>query len=193
MTKMRTLRCAQLIGRAWHARCGTASVEFVLILPLISLMLLGTIEMGRVFNDYHVASKSLRDATRYASRLDGRTGSLAIDCAAGTIDNASPQAQEVKRLALTGSTAPIAPTTDYLLDYWTNLNDVTLSADCEPNAGPIYRGYYEGLDNVPAVVVSGQIAMPLLNGWIIGRGTTFSFTISHKMAHVPPEKQEIGQ
>ena len=52
-------------ARLWRARGGIAAVEFAIILPLLVLLLFGTIEIGRILFDYQAASKSVRDATRY--------------------------------------------------------------------------------------------------------------------------------
>ena len=63
-------RIMQHLARLWRARGGIAAVEFVLILPLLVLLMFGTIEIGRILFDYQAVSKSVRGATRYLTRID---------------------------------------------------------------------------------------------------------------------------
>ena len=53
----------------WLTRCerGAAAAEFVLVLPLLLILVFAAVEVGRLMHDYHVVTKSVRDATRYLS------------------------------------------------------------------------------------------------------------------------------
>ena len=95
-----------------RARQGVAAVEFVLCLPLIALMLFGTIDIGRLLFDYQAVSKSVRDATRYLARIPA--GTLGLTC--GGVTGAAPIA-EARNLALRGT---IDTTDPYLLGFWTD-------------------------------------------------------------------------
>ncbi len=89
------------LRRLWRARGGIASVELALILPLLVLMLFGTIEVGRLLFDFHAASKTVRDATRYLTRIDA--AALGLACPAVTVNSAAGEVINAKNLALRGS------------------------------------------------------------------------------------------
>ncbi len=94
---------------------GTAAVEFVLVLPLLALLLFGTIDLGRLLADYQTASQGIRDAARYLSRADPAV--LGIDCATGVVDVGSAPALAAMNLAMTGT---IDGSGGYVLGYWTD-------------------------------------------------------------------------
>ena len=171
--------------RISRARGGTCSVEFVLILPLLALMLFGTIEIGRLLFDFHAASKTVRDATRYLTRIDA--AALGLACPAVTVNNAAAEVTNAKNLALTGSIKdPGLPgSTPYLLGYWTDANSISVTVSCEDNSADPkpYQGFYAAADWVPSITVSATVPIPLMNGWLLGRGDTLTFTVSHKEAH----------
>ncbi len=60
---------AKMVKRLRRRRDGIASVEFAIVLPILVLMLFGTIEFGRLLVDYQLVNKSARDAIRYLSRV----------------------------------------------------------------------------------------------------------------------------
>ena len=170
-------RIMQHLGRLWRARGGIAAVELALILPLFPLILFGTIEIGRMLFEYHAASKSVRDATRYLTRI--AAADLGLACPT-TIDNTAAEVINAKNLALTGSIDAGPP---YLLAYWTDINSVSVIVTCIDNSTDIYQGFYTGVQNIPNITVSATVPMPLMNGWLLGLGDTLSFTISHKEVH----------
>ncbi len=170
-------RIMQHLGRLWRARGGIASVEFVLILPLLVLMLFGTVEIGRLLFDYQAASKSVRDATRYLTRIEA--DSLGLACP-GTLDQTKPKVIEAKNLALRGTIDTSEP---YLLSYWTALSSVSVTASCVDNSGATYLGFYTGVTAIPNITVTATVPIPLMNGWLLGLGDTLSFTVSHKEVH----------
>ena len=167
--------------RFWRARQGIASVELVLILPLLALMLFGTVDIGRLLFDYQAVSKSVRDATRYLTRVDAVAlwGGGGDPCTDPT--GAVPIA-EARNLALTGTIDGSDP---YLLAYWTDPLSITVSSSCVANtADPkIYQGYYATTDQIPSITMSATVSFTLLNGWLIDRDNALTFTISHKEAH----------
>ena len=171
-------RFIQHIGRLWKARAGIASVEFVLVLPILALMLFGTIEVGRMFFDFHAASKSVRDATRYLTRIDA--AALGLACPAGTLNNAAAEIANAKNLALRGTIDTSKP---YLLSYWTDAGSISVTASCVDNTGGTSQGFYAGAEQIPNITVTATVSMPLMNGWLLGLNDTLSFTISHKEAH----------
>jgi Flp pilus assembly protein TadG len=166
------------LKRLWRARGGIAAVELALILPLFPLMLFGTIEIGRMLFDYQAASKSVRDATRYLTRIDSTALGLACPT---TIDNAAAEVTNAKNLALRGTIDTSKP---FLLPYWTDLNSVSVTmGPCIDNTAATYQGFYAGVQQIPNITVTATVPMPLMNGWLLGLGDTLTFTISHKEVH----------
>ncbi len=165
-------------NRFWRARGGVASVEFILILPVLALMLFGTIEVGRLLFDFHAASKTVRDSTRYLTRIDA--AALGLACPATTVNNASAEVTNAKNLALRGTIDTSKP---YLLGYWTDADSISVTVSCEDNSGDLYQGFYAGAAYVPSITVSATVPIPLLVGGLMGLGDTLTFTVSHKEAH----------
>jgi Flp pilus assembly protein TadG len=60
---------------------GFAIVEFLIILPLLLLLLLGTAEFGRTLYQYNTLTKAVRDGARYLATNAplGSTNSIVID------------------------------------------------------------------------------------------------------------------
>lgn len=57
--------------RAGHFRRGQSMVEFALILPLLLVLLLSVVEVGRTVMVYNVIANAAREGARYASTLTG--------------------------------------------------------------------------------------------------------------------------
>ncbi len=138
-------------NRFWRARGGVASVEFILILPVLALMLFGTIEVGRLLFDFHAASKTVRDSTRYLTRIDA--AALGLACPATTVNNASAEVTNAKNLALRGTIDTSKP---YLLGYWTDANSISVTVSCEDNSADPkpYQGFYAGAAWISSITVS---------------------------------------
>ena len=166
------------------ASAGTAAVEFVLVLPILALLLFGTVDLGRLLADYQTASQGIRDAVRYLSRADPAV--LGIDCAAGSVDDGSAPALAAMNLAMTGT---IDGSGSYALGYWTDRSTlaaagISISVACEDNSGAAYAGLYRTLSAVPSLHMRAVLSFPLLNGWLSERGATLSFTVRHREPHV---------
>ncbi len=166
------------LRRAWRSQSGVAAVEFVLILPLIALMLFGTIDIGRLLFDYQAVSKSVRDATRYVARSEA--GALFSNLATCTVDPttaAGSPTQNARNMTLTGT---VDLSGGYILNYWTDTSTVTVSGVCFDNSAGTYQGLYSGMDDIPIVTVAATASFPFLNGWLLGQGNNLTFTISHE-------------
>ncbi len=171
-------RFTQHMERLWKARGGVAAVEFVLILPLLALMLFGTIEIGRILFDFHAASKTVRDATRYLTRIPAT--SLGLACPKVTVNNGAAEIANAKNLALRGTIDTSKP---YLLGYWTDANSIVVTVSCLDNSADTYLGFYAGADWIPSITVSATVPIPLLMGGLLGLGDTLTFTVSHEEVH----------
>lgn len=155
-----------------------------MVLPVLALLLFGTIDVGRGLADYQRAAQGIRDATRYLSRAD--PAELGLDCALGIIDENAPAALAAMNLAMTGT---LDGSGGHVLGYWTNAASlaaagITVSVLCEDNSGAALRGLYAAAAAVPSVRMSAAIAFPLLNGWLLGRGATMTFTVHHREPHL---------
>jgi len=169
--------CSREAGAFGRCRRGIASLEFAMILPLMAVLLFGTIDVGRLLTDYQLVSKSVRDATRFLARTDATA--LGLDKTACTINNTSMPVTEAKNLALTGMIDG-DPNTDALLGYWTDPTSITVTPTCWDNSGGTYSGFYAGVDNIPIITMQATVSFPFLNGWILDRGATLTFDLSHQ-------------
>jgi len=172
------------LRRLWAERDASAAVEFVMVLPILALLLFGTIDLGRLLADYQTAAQGIRDAARYLSRADPTV--LGIDCALGMVDDGSSPALAAMNLAMTGT---VDGSGGYVLGYWTDSSSlaaagITVSVLCEDNSGGVLSGLYSDVAMVPSLHVSAAISFPLLNGWLLGRGDTLSVTVRHREPHV---------
>jgi len=104
-----------------------------------------------------------------------------LDCA--TFDDTSVPVDQAKNLALTGMVDG-DPSTDPLLGYWTDPTTIEVTADCEDNSAGIYSGLYAGEQNIPAITVGARVTVPLLNGWLMGRGASLTFRVQHQESFV---------
>jgi Flp pilus assembly protein TadG len=59
---------------------GTATVEFALTLPVLLLLMLSTIDIGRMLSQYNILTGAVRNACRYAASnaTTGSTGVITI-------------------------------------------------------------------------------------------------------------------
>jgi len=172
---------------------GIASIEFVIILPVMMIMLAVATDVGRMLMDHHAVIKSVRDAARYLSRVDA--GTLGINCG-GTpsLDMTTTEAQNAMRLAMTGrinGDTQLQP----LVKAWraatvtSAATGITITAECMTNSGltgtySSLGGFYSGDAVIPAVRVSADVPFHFKLAGIVGIGPTINMTISHKMPHI---------
>ncbi len=62
----RRRRTGHLLGRLGRNDSASAMVEGAMVLPLLLLLTLGTIEMGRLIYTYHTVSQGAMEGVRYA-------------------------------------------------------------------------------------------------------------------------------
>ena len=77
---------------------GIAMIEFVIVLPICLILIMGTAEFGRAFMQYNTLTKSIRDGVRYvsANASPGQTGVVSIN---GTVQ------VQTRNLVVYGNTA----------------------------------------------------------------------------------------
>jgi Flp pilus assembly protein TadG len=152
------------------AQDGMASVEFAIVVPVLLIMLIGLIDLGRLVTDYEVANKSVRDAARFLARARMDCPAAGTGPASGYLINAA-FATQAQNLALTGKTT--TPTTgSYLLAYWTDPASVDMSVTCVTNAGA-YAGVFTDLAFIPRITVTANVPFSFLFGsFVIGSAST---------------------
>lgn len=129
-------------------------MEFAIVLPVILLLMLGVMELGRVLVQYNTLTKALHDGARHAAAyaLLGDSGTIAID---------SQLASEVRNLVVYGNTAG---TGDPLLDGLTT-GQVSVAQD-----GTLQVRVDVAYPYVPALG-------PTLPNFGLGSSTSMSFTM----------------
>ncbi|MDF2639910.1 MAG: pilus assembly protein TadE [Novosphingobium lindaniclasticum] len=136
-------------------RSGAAAAEMALLLPLALVLIFGAMEGGWYMVCEHRVVKGVRDAARYASRLDFSN----YTCPSTFSGNGTA----VKNLARTGKLTGGTPT----VPGWTDAQ-VTIAVTCSPGAGGLYS-VVSG--NAPKVKISAQVPYPSLFG-TLGFGAT---------------------
>jgi Flp pilus assembly protein TadG len=73
---------ARLLRRLLARSRGSAAVEMALVMPLLLVVMMGSVELGNYFLSEHVLVKGVRDGARYAARqafanYDGCSGAAA--------------------------------------------------------------------------------------------------------------------
>lgn len=130
---------------------GTSGVEFALILPLLSALLFGFYEAGRMFWYYNIVSSASRDAARFAARLP-------MDC---TSLLSSLDTTRVQRLARTGDVSGTAPP---LVPGWTSDSTVQVAVNCVSNTTGTYSGRYKDITQIPIVRVTATAPFQAVYG-----------------------------
>ena len=97
-------------------------------MPVMLLLLFGGIEVGRMLIDYHAVTKSVRDATRFLTRV-GLTcpGTTPVSGPISNYIDAASNETIARNLAISGSVVTPAVPSDYLLKYWTNANVISIT------------------------------------------------------------------
>lgn len=132
----------------WNDQHGAAAAELALVLPLMLALLFATFEGAYYIISEHQVVTGVRNAARYAARLDFSQYS----CPAATFSGSTATVQNLARTGqLSGGTPRV--------QGWVN-GDVTVTVTCTAQTG-IYTavGSY-----APKVRVSAQLNYPSLLG-----------------------------
>ena len=141
-------------------RRGVAATEFALILPVLTILLFGFYEAGRIYWSYNVIQSSARDAARYAARMP-------ITCDGGgtaTFTDGTDQA-EIQNLTRTGT---IDGTGDPLVPGWDDNTMVTVTPSCVDNTGGAMSGRYAGYTQIPIVTITATPPYTALFADLVG-------------------------
>lgn len=101
-------RLASCLHRVWRCRRGNVTAEFALAAPIVVMLILGLIEVGRIVYTQTALSFAAQEGTRYAIVRDGEVTTEDIEEYAasqliGVIDG---------QMAVFAATAPIDPGTN---------------------------------------------------------------------------------
>lgn len=141
---------------AWRASGGTrgaAAAEMALALPLLLIILFGSIELGNYFRSEHVLLKGVRDGAVFAARQDLI---LNYDCTGGTPTVPSTVVDETRTLVRTGA---LSGESD-LLPLWSDASTTfTVTVSCVTAAGgTTLAGLYQvSGGQVPVLTVSADL------------------------------------
>ncbi|HEY4545093.1 MAG TPA: TadE/TadG family type IV pilus assembly protein [Pedomonas sp.] len=142
-----------LFSRLCASRSGSAAVELALLLPFLTALLFGAIELGRYFLGEHILISAVRDGTRFAARQPVSEMPCGGPPALG-------KAAQVRSLVRFGNvSASGAPR----LGYWTTDTGIEITITCTP--GPWSGLYAQHPQGAAVVTVSASIPyVPLLAG-----------------------------
>ena len=151
---------------------GAAAAEMAMVLPILLILIFGSVELGYYFMSEHVVDKAVRDASRYAARLplSDYPGCTSIDATA---------LQQIQRLARTGDPAG----TVARLAGWTADTMTTVTISC-PGTGTYANGgiYTDFPKGAPVVTITAQVPYTTLFG-LLGLGAaTLNLNASQQAA-----------
>ena len=139
---------------------GSSATEFALILPLLTLLLFGFYEAGRMYWNYNTVQSSARDAARYAARMPMTCDSGGT----GTFTDGADQA-EIQNLTRTGT---LDGTGDPLVGGWTDNASVVVAITCIDNSGGAMSGRYGGYAKIPTVSITATAPHGTMFGDLLG-------------------------
>lgn len=149
----------------WRCERGSAAVEFALILPLMTLLLFGFFEAGRMFYTFNIASSAARDAARFGARLP-------MTCGGFTTPGDETR---VKTLAATGDASAGAAA----LIHGMTASDISVAYGCVGNSLQTYSGVYKNVAGVPTVTVTVNAPFQTLFQSLLPGMTINGVTVSH--------------
>jgi Flp pilus assembly protein TadG len=130
---------------------GNAAVEMALVMPLLLVILFGSVELGNYFMDEHTLVKAVRDGSRFAARQSFTNYTACSGAPGGTV---VADTQNVVMDGYLGGGTTITPNI--------SAPDITLSVSCVSSAGGqnmlgIYRSRFGGTCNGSAASGCAQV------------------------------------
>ena len=138
---------------------GSAAAEMALVLPLLLALVFMTLEGANFVWNEHKLVMGVRDAARYAGRLDYSS----YTCP-NTID--ATKETQIKNVARTGQ---VTGGNARVVGWGSNANDVTVTLTCASGQGGLY-GVVGG--NAPRVKVVAKVPYPSFVGTTLGFSST---------------------
>ena len=150
-----------------HDRSGAAAVEMALVMPLLLVILFGSVEVGNYFNNEHRLAKAVRDGARYAARSSFTDYSGCNGTAADVPTALRDNTKLIVRKGVLDGTQP-----DLLANWASGSTIFTVKMKCSTTAGGttlggIYNGNNVGTaDYAPWVIVTASVPyQPLLGAF----------------------------
>ena len=171
------MRCGSMnrvLAHVARDQRGSSATEFALILPLLTLLLFGFYEAGRIYWNYNIVQASARDAARYAARMPIACSSGGVGSFVDTTDQA-----QIQNLTRTGT---LDGSGDPLVAGWTSNASVTVSLACVDNAGGAMSGRYDGHAKIPTVSISAAAPYGALFGGLVPGFDLNNITVSNAQA-----------
>ena len=162
----------RILARLLKNPRGSAAAEMALVLPILLVLLFGSVELGYYFMSEHVVDKAMRDASRYAARLPfaDYPGCTSVDPTAE---------QQIQRLARTGD--PDGTTSR--LAGWTDDTMTTVSISCPGTGTYANAGIYSDFPNgAPVVTVTAAVPYNTLFGMMGLGASTLTLNASQQAA-----------
>ncbi len=141
-------------------RDGAAAAEMALILPILLVLMFGSIELGNLFLDQHALSKQVRDGARFASRLPL---SSTYSCPTDVFEDSTPTADAkilnvTKNGVVEGAGKPRWDTTYWARNCTGQTTTLQVTYRCVDRDAAGLEGIYTGLEGDLAVVkVTGRL------------------------------------
>lgn len=128
--------------------CGAAAAELALSLPLLLVLICGSVELGNYFLDEHRLVKAVRDGARYAARQDLSNFTGCSGAPGGTV------VTDTQNMVRTGAASG---GTDRLPGLAGATIDVTV-VGCNTSAGgTALSGFYANVKNGSGTVVGAPV------------------------------------
>ncbi|MEO5774032.1 MAG: TadE family protein [Sphingomicrobium sp.] len=141
-------------------RSGAAAAEMALVLPLLLIIMMGSMELGNYFLDEHILVKAVRDGARFAARQSFTN----YTCSTTIVD--PTVIQNTQNVVMTGL---VSGGTNRLADWQTT--EITVSTRCDTTTS---TGIYKGSTGAPIVIVDATMNyVPILHSYgFTGFGST---------------------
>ena len=136
------------LSRSIRHEGGAAAAEMALMLPLLTLLIFGGVEMGSFFWTEHQVIKSVRNGTRYAARQDFSN----FTCDGTTVGTADAQ---VRNLIRTGT---VDGSGDPVIRTWTAAADgIDILVTCDTGSSYSTKGIYTDQSGASAPSVTSAL------------------------------------
>ena len=148
------------IRRLRDCTSGTALLETAIVFPLLLTLMLGVLDIGRAFHDYHTADKAMRDAARYLARVP----------ADAVCDWGWERAQN---LAIYGRITPEDPPQPLIADWEAD----TLSLERDPTCD-------DASTDSMTITISAVVPIPTPLVSALGFSSTINVQVRHEERHI---------
>ena len=137
---------------------GNAAAEMALVMPLLLIIMLGSVELGNYFLDEHVLVKAVRDGARYAARQAFANYNGCTGTAADVPQTVKDNTKLIVRKGTLDSNDP-----DLLPNWSDGATTFTVQMSCTSDPGGTHMGgIYSGsivgtADAAPVVIVTASL------------------------------------